>query len=326
MRARVARWWRAAGLILPGLLVARGAGAQLIGKLAPSYNPDDPYQVPDAPAPPSLPDLTHRGVSLGLTSALGRITPLPRSDGTSPGAVGVWLQGVSAEVAVSNRRWYLGISELIAAGQDPEGKSTTVVASNPEIWGRALWASRAGLAYGGGLGFLPPLVRHDADSAKAAVQANVRLVRPWDFPHFADRTMTFRPFIDVRSLDRSVMLQLRQGLDLTMLTSEVSATRTPDTDLTSRTTFYIGYRPAERLGLGLELSEVYFIKAPGVEDGQRAVFSISPSVRWMGEVLQPAASLLVPVGKPLFHQARDYWAIQLGLEVIVDPNRSRPLW
>jgi len=325
VRARAKRWLAAAGVGLPLLLAVRLGDAQLIGKLAPSYNPDDPYQVPDAPAPPSLPDLTHRATSLGIVSTFASIKPNEREDGTQPANVGVWLQRASAEMAVSNRRWYLGISELVAGGRNSEARGTTIVVSNPEIWGRALWASRAGLAYGGGLGFVPPLVRHAPDSRGAAVQSNVRLVRPWDFPQFADRTLTFRPFVDVRSIDRTVMLQLRLGIDATIPTSDVTS-RTPHTDLTSRTTFYIGYRPAERLGLGLEITEVYFIKAPDVPDTERAVFSFSPSLRWMGDVLQPAASLLIPYGRPLFHEAQGYWALQLGLDIIVDPSPPKALW
>jgi hypothetical protein len=307
------------------LTIGSPARAQLIGLLAPSYNPDDPYQLPDAPAPPTLPDLTHRAWSLALDTTLARVVPNKLADGTQQAAVGVWLERLEVETAISNRRWYVGLAHEAAGGRNTGDKSATVVMSNPEIWGRALWASRAGLAYGGGLGIVPPLVRHDPDSGGAAIQSTVRIVRPWDFPIFADRTLTFRPFVDVRSIDGAVMLQLRQGIDISAQTSDV-ASLTPKTNLASRTMFYIGYRPLDQLGFGLELTEVYFIKATGVADDERAAFTVSPSVRWMSKVVQPAVSMLFPIDRPLFHAARSYWAAQLTLAVILDPSPPRSIW
>jgi hypothetical protein len=307
-------------------VLASGAAAhaQLLGGLAPSYDPDDPYQVPDAPAPPTLPDLTHRALSLSLETTLASVEPRRLPDGTQPQRVGVWLERFEAEAAVANRRWYLGLSEEVAGGQNPFRGSSTVVPSNPELWGRALWASRAGLAYGGGLAFVPPLVRHEPDSRGAEVQSTVRLVRPWDFPQFADRMLTVRPFVDVRSIDGPVLLQLRQGLDISTSTGQSAETTTAT--LTSRTTLYVGYRPLDQLGLGLELWEVYFIRTEGIADENRAVFAVSPSVRWMGAVIQPAVSGIFPIDRPLFHAAKGYWAVRLTLAVILDPSPSKPAW
>jgi hypothetical protein len=259
-----------------------------------------------------------------LETTLASVEPNRNKDGTQPARVGVWLERFEAEMAVSNRRWYIGIAEEVAGGRAGDG-SSTVVASNPELWGRALWASRAGLAYGGGLGLVPPIVRHDAESEAAAVQSLVRLVRPWDYPHFADQTYTFRPFVDVRSIDGPVMLQLRQGLDIATQAGSGNIA-TPATNLTSRTTLYIGYRPFEVLGAGLEIWEVYFIKAPGVADDQRAVFAVSPSIRLMTNVIQPAASMIFPIDRPLFQEAKSYWAARITLSVILDPSPPRSLW
>ena len=293
------------------------AHAQLLGGLSPSYDPDDPTQLPDAPAPPSLPDLTHRALSLTLETTLASVKPNLEPDGTQPDARGVWLERIEAETAVSSRRWYVGIAQEVAGGRSPP-QGVGVVAGNPEVWGRALWASRAGLAWGGGLGIVPPIVRHAPDSEGAGVQDTVRIVRPWDYPHFADRTLTFRPFIDVRDIDGPVMLQLRQGIDVGVATSEDSP-QTPRDTVTSCTVFFIGYQPMQRLMLGLELSEVYFIKAEGVADDQRAVFAVSPGVRWKGDGVQPALSMVAPIDQPLFHSAQNYWAVRLGLTVILEP-------
>lgn len=305
------------------LLLASAARAQ--GLLTRPYNPDDPYQLPDAPAPPTLPDLTHRALLLSLESTLGRVVPNRNADGSQPAPVGVWLERLEAELAVSNRRWYVGLAEEVAGGSNTGDKSATVVMSSPELWGRALWASRAGLAYGGGLGVVPPLVRHDPDSEGAAVQSLVRMIRPWVFPQFADRTLTFRPFVDIRTIDGPLTVQLRQGIDISAKTSEVSSL-TPTTNLTSRTMLYIGYRPLDQLGLGLELAEIYFIKAPGVADDERAVFTVAPSVRWMSRLVQPALSAIFPIDRPLFHAARSYWALQLSFAMILDPSPPRSIW
>jgi hypothetical protein len=318
VRTRAEHWVVRLGAVAALISTATVARAQLLGGLTPSYDPDDPYQLPDAPAPPTLPDLTHRGLGVSMETTLASVKPNLAADGRQPSRVGVWLERLETELAVSNRRWYLGLAQEVAGGRTPQG-GTGVVMGNPELWGRALWASRAGLAYGGGLGFVPPIVRHDPDSAEANIQSTVRIVRPWDFPHFADRTLTFRPFIDVRDIDGPVMLQLRQGIDVTLLTSDVTSL-TPHTTLTSRTAFYMGYRPVDLLGLGLELSETYFIKASGVADDQRAVFAVSPCVRWMGEVVQPAASMIFPIDRPLFNSAQSYWAVRLTFALILDPG------
>lgn len=312
-----------AAALLAGL--ASPAAADLPDILAPSYNPDDPYQLPDAPAPPTLPDLTHRALLVSLDSTMGRVVPNANADGTKPAPIGVWLERLELETAVSNRRWYVGVSEEVAGGSNTGDKSASVVASNPEVWGRALWASRAGLAYGGGLGIVPPLVRHAPDSEAAAVQSNVRIIRPWAFPQFADRLLTFRPFVDVRGIDGPMMVQLRQGIDISGKTSDV-ASLTPDTSLTSRTMLYLGYRPLEELGIGLELTEVYFIKAAGVAENQRAVFTVSPSLRWMTKIVQPALSMIFPIDRPLFNAARSFWAVQLSIGVILDPSPPRSIW
>src|SRR5262249_47833252 len=121
-----------------------------------------------------------------------------------------WAERLEVEYALSIRRWYLGAAEQLALGRANNG-SFLLVAGNPEVWGRALWASRAGLAYGGGLGFVLPAGHYEA--AAGEVAATIRVVRPWDFVYFANDAFVLRPFLDVRDIDGKVMLQLRQGID-----------------------------------------------------------------------------------------------------------------
>ncbi len=290
----------------------------------PSYDPDHPYQLPDAPAPPSLPDLTHRALALSLEATVASVQPPADATGHQPDRVGVWIGRLEAEMALSNRRWYLGLAQEVARGQSAQAHDATVV-GNPEIWGRALWANRAGLAYGGGMGIVPPLVPQEQQQEPSpSPRASVRVVRPWDYPHFAGRVVTFRPFLDVRVIDGRFLLQVRQGLDVVKKTSKDDSI--PDTTLTSNTTFYMGYRPVDPVGIGLELSEVYFIKAPGVSDEERAVFAFSPCLRWMSPVLQPALSGIFPFDRPLFGAARDYWAVRLTLGMVLDPDPPSSIW
>jgi hypothetical protein len=221
------------------------------------------------------------------------------------------MERIEAEQAVSIRRWYVGVAEQLALGR-PRDQNFLLVAGNPEVWGRALWASRVGLAYGGGLGIVLPGVPHG--SAGTEVAQTIRVLRPWDYVHFVNDDFIFRPFIDVRDIDGRVMLQLRQGIDWDRSSGA----------LTSRTTFYVGYRLSDSFGLGLEAWEVYLITAPLAKDDGRAAYAVSPSLRFMNRWLQPAVSLLMPIDRPLFDAVDSFWAIRLSLSVVVDA-RPAPL-
>jgi hypothetical protein len=265
----------------------------------------DPYALPDATAPPTLPDLTHRAIAGSMESVFASIRGNPRPDGSEPGRYFGWTERLEVEQAVSMRRWYVGVSEQFALGKTDNDKFL-MVAGNPEIWGRALWASQAGLAYGGGLGAVLPAVHHDAEGTRVAEA--IRALRPWDYVDFVNDDFIFRPFIDVRDIDGKVMLQLRQGIDWDRYNSS----------LTSRTTFYVGYRPTELFGLGLEAWEVYLIQAPLRKDDGHAAYAVSPSVRFMTRVLQPAVSFLVPIDRTLFGAIEDFWAVRLSVQAVLE--------
>jgi hypothetical protein len=287
--------------------IDRVASAQL--SVSAAEEPTDPYALPDAPAPPTLPDLTHRALAVSVENTFASIRANPRSDGTTPDRSFGWNERFEVEQALSIRRWYAGASEQIAYGK-PSGRSFLTVAGNPELWGRALWASPAGLAYGGGLGLVLPVSSHGA--AATEVAQTIRVLRPWDYVDFINDTFIFRPFIDVRDIDGRVIVQLRQGIDW-----DPSGTA-----ITSRTTFYAGYRVSDLFGVGLEAWEVYLIKAPESKDDGRAAYAVSPSVRLMTRVLKPAMSVLLPIDRPLFDAVEGFWAIRLSFEIVVDPLLS----
>jgi hypothetical protein len=286
--------------------------------------PSVSYSVPDAPAPPSLPDLTHRALWLGAETSIASIKPHDAITGPQPRQA-AWVQRVEAEYAVSQRRWYLGAAYEAAYGKPPGGSDGVLLARYPEIWGRAVWASRTGLAYGGGLSLVVPIFSRSPGSPGAIVAEGVRVVRPWDFAPFAENTFTATPYLDARIIDGNVTLQLRQAFSLQGLVAEA---RLPKANVVSRSTLYLGYQPLEQLALGLEVWEVYFISADfqGIcearrktcDDSLRAAFAVSPSLRFMWRTFQPAVSLLLPFDRTLFDEVASYWAVRLSLGGVFD--------
>jgi hypothetical protein len=267
-------------------------------------DPTDPYALPDAPAPPTLPDLTHRALATSFENTFASLLSRP-TDGSAPNRSLGWTERLEIEQALSLRRWYVGVSEELALGRAPN-RGFLLVGANPEVWGRALWASQAGLAYGGGLGVVLPVLHHDEAGTQVAQAMGV--VRPWDYVEFTNDDFVLRPFIDVRDIDGRVILQLRQGIDWNR----------SETSLTSRTTFYIGYRLSERFGLGLEAWEVYLVTAANPKDDGRAAYAVSPSVRFMTRVLQPALSFLLPIDRPLVDSVDSFWAVRLSVGLVID--------
>jgi hypothetical protein len=303
MRAAV-RW--AGTLAL--LFLARSTWAQVA---LPGEEPTDPYALPDAPAPPTLPDLTHRALAASLENTFASIQNAAPAGEARPGRSFGWMERLEVEQALSIRRWYVGVAEEMALG-NPLNEGFQMIASNPEVWGRTLWASQAGLAYGGGLGAVLPAFRRSAESS--TLTQTVAVVRPWDYADFVNGDFILRPFLDVRGIDGRVMLQLRQGIDWDQTSGA----------LTSRTIFYIGYRPIELFGLGLEAWEVYLIQAPQRKDDGRAAYAVSASVRLMTRVLTPAVSIVAPIDRPLYDAVDAFWAIRLTMSVVLEPNLSGP--
>ena len=322
MRAR-SRAGACAGSVLLLLLRAAPAEAQV-------FDPREPEDLPDAPSPPSLPDLTHRALYASLELTAASLQPNDPGGGPSRRS----FNGISradGELSLgASRRYYVGLGEEVAVG----GRGPAVVPSYPEIWGRAVWASRAGLAYGGGLGFVLPIFSRAPDSEAADAARAARVVKPWSFSLFSDNTLTVRPFLDARVIEGSVTLQLRQSFELQGLVADA---RLPTRSLVSRTTFYLGYQPLKLLGFGLEVTELYFISAarvcfsggtttsssstttPGnapcttLTDDLRAAFVVSPSVRFLIRDFQPAVSAILPFGQTLLGEAKSFWALRFTL-------------
>ena len=262
----------------------------------------------DLAAPPTLPSLTERAAVAELVYAgagVGRSTDAtePRSDGAT-GTGLLWLSHVQGEVPLGTRSWHAGVAWDVASAAAP-GKERALLYGNPELWVRGIGFNDTGLAGGGSLGFVVPLPRADAD---AELDDLVRVVRPWDTGYFSDTILTFRPAFDARAVLPPVVLQMRQGLDISY------GFDTERADFVARIAAYVGWEPITRVTLGLELWQIYSITAE-VEDDQRAAITLSPSIRLRTRPLEPGLSFLFPLSTPLEGIATAFFAARVHVRL-----------
>lgn len=281
-----------------GARVRLGAWAVVAASLTlcmPARGQEERDELLDAPAPPTLPPLTHRTLLYGFEYTAASIEP-----NDDQGRAYAWFAEGALELPIRPRQWYLGITSSVASAAIP-GVGSARLLGNPEIWSRGVWSSVLGVSGGGGLGIVLPVPRN-LTPVEAEVISVVRTIRPWDVAYFSNLTLTFRPSFDIRHIAGRFMLQLRQGIDWSI--SEESS------NFTARATFYAGYRAHSAVGLGLELWEVYQVTAD-LPDDKRAAFAISPSIRFILPYVQPAVSLLFPIATPLRGDVESYYALRL---------------
>jgi hypothetical protein len=280
-RARLASWtWT---VVAASLALAAPSRAQ------------EHEELLDAPAPPTLPPLTHRTLLYGFEYTAASIEP-----NEDQGRAFAWFAEGTLELPLQPRKWYLGVASSVASGAIPGVGSATLL-GNPEIWSRGVWSSVLGVSGGGGLGIVLPVPR-DLTPVEAEVLSVVSTIRPWDVAYFSNLTLTFRPSFDIRHVTGRFMLQLRQGIDWSV--SEEG------TDFAARATFYAGVQVHSAVGLGLELWEVYQVTAD-LPDDKRAAFAISPSMRFNLPRVQPALSMLFPIATPLRGDVASYYAARI---------------
>jgi hypothetical protein len=273
----------------------------------------------DLAAPPTLPSLTERAAVAELVYAgagVGRSEDDDRApdDGTDTGFL--WLSHLQAEVPLLSRSWHAGLAWDVASAAAP-GKDRSFLYGNPELWARGIGFSESGLAGGGSLGVVVPLPRGESD---AGLEDLVRVVRPWDTGYFSDTILTVRPAFDARAVLPPFVLQMRQGLDVSY------GLDTGRGDFVARIATYVGWEPAPRVTVGLELWQIYSITAE-VADDQRAAITLSPSIRLRTRPLEPGLSFLFPLSTPLegiataFFAARVHVRLALGdtADVTYDP-------
>jgi len=259
----------------------------------------------DPPRPPTLPELTHSEIEATLEGTAGTILPNP---GEQPAHA--YVQRLAVEIPVGLRRWYVGADyELTDGGGDGPSR---VVSGNVELQGRTLWATRTGLALGGGLGLMLPTARFDEGSPAAKAALHAATLRPWDVSFFVPDAFGLRPFIDVRAVDGRFVAQFRQGLDLMASPSALGGWR-----LYATTGVYFGWWFTRDVAGGLEAFEAYVIDARDVRDGARAAVVVSPSVRLALPWVQPAISLFTNIGTPLQGASDRVWGFRVAFSILL---------
>ncbi len=296
----------APGLALGVTLATAGARVARAGE--PVF--DDPYDVPSAPRPPTLPELTHSDLTATLETTAGTIVPNPGQDATHG-----YVQRLGIEVPVALRRWFVGLDYEVAAG-DADG-AFRVVGGNVQLQGRTVWATRTGLAFGGGFALgLPTATASSTDPGPSGqVALHAASLRPWDVSFFEIDSWGLRPFVDVRALDGPFVVQFRQGIDLMVSTGSY------DTQALFGTAgVYFGWRATPYVATGIEAFEAYAINVPGVGDGARSTVILSPNVRLVLPWVEPAISVFTTVGTPLQGASQEIWGFRLALTLVYDPN------
>lgn len=281
----------------------------------------DPYDVPLAPRPPTLPELTHKDYEISGETTLGVVTPsLVKALDYSSNEVACIVQRLAVEVPLDRRRrFYVGGTYEVAAGSPPGGGTFTVVPSNLDLYGRVVWATRTGLTFGGGVGALLPTAPFGQGGDAAKVAASAQAVRPWDNAFFLSDSLTLRAFVDVRDVDGRFTIQFREGLEESIDLSEGH-------QVAAIAQLYVGYRVLPILGAGIEAFETYLIYSPPLEttaagDATRATFTLSPSVRLMTPYVQPMLGFVASLGNPLFGAGvvDGFWALRFGASIVWDP-------
>jgi hypothetical protein len=259
----------------------------------------------DAPRPPTLPELTHSEIEATLEGTVGTIVPNPGGQPTH-----AYVQRLAVEVPVGLRRWFVGAGyELAGGGGDGTSR---VVSGNVELQGRTVWATRTGLALGGGLGVILPTARYDDGSPAGEAALHAATLRPWDVSFFVPDALGVRPFVDVRAVDGRFVAQFRQGLDLMASPRAAGGWR-----LYATTGVYFGWWFTPDVAGGLEAFEAYVIDSPGVRDGARAAVVVSPNVRLALPWVQPAISVFTNIGTPLQGASDRVWGFRFAFTVLL---------
>ncbi len=299
-------------------LAPRGFGAAVVVALLPlpslaaaQVEPFyDPYDVPLAPRPPTLPELTHPDIEGTLETTAGAIVPPPGGLWTH-----AYVQRLDVELPLALRRWYVGATYEVAAGGT--GSSFEAVGSNLALDGRTLWATRSGLAFGGGLSLVLPTASWTPNSSGAVVALDSATLRPWDVTLFSQGVWGVRPYIDVRALLGPFIAQFRQGIDMT-----VSPTEIGDRHLYAMTGIYFGWRATDQLAVGLEAFEEYAILVPNVSDTSRSAIVVSPNIRVTLPWVQPAISMFTNLGNPLYGANTSFWGFRFAFTVVYDRSST----
>ncbi len=269
---------------------------------------------PDPPRSLALPEITHVEPELTSESTVGAAWLGPEHHQARIGSV---IERLSVEVPIEGRRWYVGGTYLMAVGQAPSYGPLRVIPGNFELQGRGLWAETSGLAFGGGMGVMLPTAAFDQNGPTGQAAAVATALRGWDYAFFQPGYVALRPFIDVRWLAGDLVVQFRQGINWGFRVKHMGTN-----SLEGNTSIYAGYRVSEKLGVGLEVIEHYFIDAPMLDSKRTRVF-VSPMVRLMTPFLQPALSIYGGFGSMPNLPVEATWGVRVAFTFLL-PSAVAP--
>ncbi len=270
---------------------------------------DDTRLLPEVQRPPTLPELTHADSEATLETTMGAFTSSPTSP-LAGGHVPVQTQRLNVEIPLARRRWFAGATYQTALGAPSSPQPIRVVGGNAEIYGRAVWATPTGLAFGGGFGVMVPTASFSRESENRDVALAAVTLRPWDESAFQEGFLAIRPFVDVRHVIGPLVLQLRQALDWQFAVRRGGSSR-----LLAVTSVYVGYRVTHLVAAGVELFELYYVDAP-VADDRRLYVTVVPNVRLMFDRVQPTFGLVANLVNAVFPGAEQVWGARIGLTVL----------
>ncbi|MBI2394711.1 MAG: hypothetical protein HYV09_34400 [Deltaproteobacteria bacterium] len=287
-----------------------------------------PRDIRTVPRAPTLPDLTHRAPELSFEHTAASVKP--RTTGpVDPSTARLTSHLFNFDFELPVTSWLYGGSTWgFSAARAAESDTASFVAGQPLIFARVVRSAfHEKYAIGAGLGFSPPVFSYGDDSEAARLEAGsastlVSVVRPWDVSTFLDRRFTTRPWIDLRVAFRRFVVQARQGFDANLRSSGAACAenevceRAGDLQLISTTTLYAAWQPRREIAVGIEAWQVYLLKTRSdAADDKRSALALSPSVRFYYRWVEPAVSLLFPVGPPLLGAADSYYALRFDLRM-----------
>lgn len=270
---------------------------------------DDTRLLPDVQRPPTLPELTHADNEATLETTMGTFTSNPTSP-LSNGHTPVQTQRLNVEIPLARRRWFAGANYQTAMGAPSSPQAIRVISGNAEIYGRGVWATPTGLAFGGGFGVMLPVANFNRETENRDVALAAITLRPWDESAFQEGFLSMRPFVDVRDAIGPLVFQLRQGLDWQFAVRGGGSTR-----LLAVTSIYAGYRITPVVAAGVELFELYYVDAP-VADDRRLYVTMVPNVRLMFDRVQPTFGVIANLVNAAFPGVDRVWGARFGLTVL----------
>lgn len=295
--APIRRFARLVCALLPTLALAGCKVGQL----------EDPRTLPEAPRPTIMPELTHPDGEVTVEQTSGVLNPRGYGD---VGHVGVHVGRIALEQPVYSRLVFVGAAYEAAYGGPSTATSPKVIGSNLDLSVRTVWATRNGLAFGGGLGVMLPTAQFSRSGPLQKLGDAATALRPWDYALFQEAHLGLRPSLDLRYIAGPVIIQAREVFDVTF-----DAENDADYDLDVVTAFYVGVRVRKELAVGAELSQLYLVSA-NIADDRRSSVTLAPVMRFIFPRFQPAVSFLTNLGNPFYDQASHVWAVKTSLTAL----------